>query len=56
MDGERPRIGVAVIVQREGQVLLGQRLGSHGAGGLTGILRLLSLVSWPYGGGSGKVG
>ena len=27
-----PRIGVAVIVVREGRVLLGQRLGAHGEG------------------------
>jgi len=27
-----PRIGVAVIVVRDGRVLLGQRLGSHGEG------------------------
>lgn len=28
----RPRVGVAVLVMRDGQVLLGQRIGSHGAG------------------------
>ncbi|WP_341501819.1 NUDIX domain-containing protein [Gallaecimonas sp. GXIMD4217] len=28
----RPRVGVAVVVVREGRVLLGRRLGSHGAG------------------------
>ena len=27
-----PRVGVGVIVLREGRVLLGRRLGSHGAG------------------------
>ena len=27
-----PRVGVAVIVVREGRVLLGQRLGAHGEG------------------------
>ncbi len=27
-----PRIGVGVIVQRAGRVLLGERLGAHGAG------------------------
>jgi 8-oxo-dGTP diphosphatase len=27
-----PRVGVAVVVMRHGRVLLGQRLGSHGAG------------------------
>lgn len=27
-----PRIGVACVVQREGKVLMGKRLGSHGAG------------------------
>jgi 8-oxo-dGTP diphosphatase len=31
--GERyPRVGVGVLVVREGRVLLGKRLGSHGAG------------------------
>ena len=29
---ERPRIGVAVIVVRDGRVLLGERIGAHGAG------------------------
>lgn len=29
---ERPRVGVGVLVVRAGKVLLGQRLGSHGAG------------------------
>jgi len=28
----RPRVGVGVIVLRDGRVLLGQRAGSHGAG------------------------
>jgi len=28
----RPAVGVAVIVVKEGRVLLGQRIGSHGAG------------------------
>lgn len=28
----QPRIGVGVLIFREGQLLLGQRLGSHGAG------------------------
>jgi len=32
MDLRVPRIGVAVIVLRDGLVLLGQRAGSHGAG------------------------
>ena len=27
-----PKVGVGVLVVREGQILLGQRLGSHGAG------------------------
>ncbi len=29
---KRPRVGVGVIVQREGKILLGKRKGSHGAG------------------------
>lgn len=29
---DRPRVGVGVIVVHEGRVLLGRRLGSHGAG------------------------
>ncbi|RNF86371.1 nucleotide triphosphate diphosphatase NUDT15 [Montanilutibacter psychrotolerans] len=31
-EGDVPRVGVGVIVMREGRVLLGQRIGSHGAG------------------------
>ena len=30
--GEAPRVGVGVIVVRDGRVLLGRRLGAHGAG------------------------
>lgn len=30
--GPQVRVGVGVIVQRDGRVLLGRRLGSHGAG------------------------
>lgn len=32
MTAARTRVGVGVIVSREGRVLLGERLGSHGAG------------------------
>ena len=32
MSQERPKIGVGVMVVRDGRVLLGQRLASHGAG------------------------
>jgi 8-oxo-dGTP diphosphatase len=31
MAAERPRVGVAAIVRRDGKVLLGRRIGSHGA-------------------------
>ena len=27
-----PRVGVGVIVQRDGRILLGKRLGAHGEG------------------------
>ncbi|KFN43663.1 nucleotide triphosphate diphosphatase NUDT15 [Arenimonas oryziterrae] len=30
--GDSPRVGVGVIVMRDGKVLLGERIGSHGAG------------------------
>jgi 8-oxo-dGTP diphosphatase len=32
MDSHSPQVGVGVIVVRDGLVLLGQRIGSHGAG------------------------
>ena len=32
MAEEKPRVGVGVIVMRNGRVLLGQRIGSHGEG------------------------
>jgi len=32
MNSESPRIGVGVIIVRQGLVLLGQRKGSHGSG------------------------
>ncbi len=32
MENERPKIGVGVVIVRDGKVLLGERLGSHGAG------------------------
>lgn len=32
MPSSAPRVGVGVLVQRDGRVLLGQRLGAHGAG------------------------
>ncbi|MBI4433826.1 NUDIX domain-containing protein [Candidatus Uhrbacteria bacterium] len=31
MDAPRPRVGIGVMVMREGKILLGKRLGSHGA-------------------------
>lgn len=34
MEKDRPKIGVEVIIVRDGKVLLGERLGSHGAGTL----------------------
>ena len=32
MENERPKVGVGVILLKEGKVLLGERLSSHGAG------------------------
>jgi len=32
MEGSTPRVGIGVILLRNGQVLLGQRIGSHGTG------------------------
>jgi 8-oxo-dGTP diphosphatase len=32
MTGQQPRIGVAIFVQRGNAILLGQRIGAHGAG------------------------
>lgn len=32
MENERPKVGVGVIVMKDGKVLLGERLSSHGAG------------------------
>lgn len=32
MNSKKPRVGVGAIVMRDGLVLLGQRIGSHGAG------------------------
>lgn len=32
MSGERPRVGVGVMVLKNGRLLLGRRKGSHGAG------------------------
>lgn len=31
-DTERPRVGIGVIIRKEGKILLGKRKGSHGAG------------------------
>ena len=31
-DHPKPRVGIAVIVRRDGQLLLGKRIGSHGPG------------------------
>lgn len=30
--GDRPKVGIGVLVERDGKVLLGKRLSSHGAG------------------------
>lgn len=32
MENDRPKVGVGVIVLKEGKILLGERLASHGAG------------------------
>jgi len=32
MEKERPKIGIGIIVVRDGKILLGERLASHGAG------------------------
>lgn len=32
MKGDRPLVGICVVVIRDGQLLLGRRLGTHGAG------------------------
>lgn len=32
MDGERPKVGVGVMIFKDGKVLLAKRLSSHGAG------------------------
>lgn len=32
MDNERPKVGVGVLVVRDGKFLIGERLSSHGAG------------------------
>lgn len=32
MEKERPKVGVGVVVQKEGKVLLGKRKNAHGAG------------------------
>ena len=32
MEHDRPKVGIGVIVLREGKILLGERLASHGAG------------------------
>jgi 8-oxo-dGTP diphosphatase len=32
MEGDRPKVGIGVLVERDGKVLLGRRLSSHGAG------------------------
>lgn len=34
MEKDRPKIGIGVIILRDGKVLLGERLSSHGAGTL----------------------
>lgn len=32
MENQRPRVGVGVIIKKDGKVLLGKRKGAHGAG------------------------
>ncbi len=32
MEHERPKVGIGVIVEKDGKILLGKRLASHGAG------------------------
>ncbi len=32
MDNERPKVGVGVLIEKDGKLLLGRRLSSHGAG------------------------
>ena len=32
MDNDRPKVGVGVLIEKDGKVLLGRRLSSHGAG------------------------
>lgn len=32
MDNDRPKVGIGVVVERDGAILLGRRLSSHGAG------------------------
>lgn len=32
MEQNRPKVGVAVIIRKDNKILLGKRIGSHGAG------------------------
>ncbi len=32
MESDRPKVGIGVIIEKEGRILLGRRLASHGAG------------------------
>src|SRR4051812_40215675 len=32
MDKERPKVGIGVIITRNGKILVGERTGNHGAG------------------------
>ncbi len=36
MDEQRPKVGVGVVILKEGKILLGKRLNAHGEGGYAG--------------------
>jgi 8-oxo-dGTP diphosphatase len=37
MDQGRPKVGVALLIMKDGKILLGKRKGSHGAGEYAGV-------------------